>query len=123
MSIYEPAIETVTDEIHKRWASMVAREQRFAARVAALDGAQMIFIPSASPARGLQPRSDEVTGPSNLERWERLARDIEDLGANVPTGKGPQTYLRAILLTADHTSYHVGQLVAVRRALGIWPSS
>ena len=39
MSIYEPAIETVTDEIHKRWASMVAREQRFAARVAALDGA------------------------------------------------------------------------------------
>ena len=44
--------------------------------IAALDGAQMIFIPSASPARGLQPRTDEVTGPSNLERWERLARDI-----------------------------------------------
>lgn len=44
--------------------------------IAALDGAQMIFIPSASPARGLQPRTDEITGPSNLERWERLARDI-----------------------------------------------
>ena len=44
--------------------------------IAALDGAQIIFIPSASPARGLQPRADEVTGPSNLERWERLARDI-----------------------------------------------
>ncbi len=44
--------------------------------IAALDGAQMIFIPSASPARGLQPRTDEVTGPANLERWERLARDI-----------------------------------------------
>ena len=44
--------------------------------IAALDGAQMIFIPSASPARGLQPRTDEIAGPANLERWERLARDI-----------------------------------------------
>jgi NAD+ synthetase len=44
--------------------------------MAALDGAQIIFIPSASPARGLTPRQDELEGPSNLERWERLARDI-----------------------------------------------
>ena len=49
-----------------------------------------------------------------------LARDVEDLTATVPTGKGNQTYLRAILLVADHTAYHVGQLIAVRRALGIW---
>jgi uncharacterized damage-inducible protein DinB len=54
------------------------------------------------------------------EKMKALAREIEDLTANVPTGKGNQTYLRAILLVADHTSYHVGQLVAVRRALGIW---
>jgi len=27
----------------------------------------------------------------------------------------------ALLLVADHAAYHVGQLVAVRRALGIWP--
>ena len=45
---------------------------------------------------------------------------MEDLTAKVPTGKSNQTYLRAILLVADHTAYHVGQLVAVRRALGIW---
>lgn len=51
---------------------------------------------------------------------QRLAREVEDLTAKVPTGKGTQTYLRAILLAADHTSYHVGQLVAVRRALGVW---
>ncbi|MDO8500957.1 MAG: NAD+ synthase [Gemmatimonadaceae bacterium] len=44
--------------------------------IAALDGAQMIFIPSASPARGLFPRQDELAGPANLERWERLARDV-----------------------------------------------
>jgi Protein of unknown function (DUF664). len=55
------------------------------------------------------------------EELKRLARETEDLTAKVPTGKGNQTYLRAILLIADHTAYHVGQLVAVRRALGIWP--
>ena len=54
---------------------------------------------------------------------KRLARDVEDLTARVPTGKGDQTYLRAILLSADHTAYHVGQIVAVRRALGIWSPS
>jgi hypothetical protein len=54
------------------------------------------------------------------ERLQRLARDTKDLTAKVPTGKGRQTYLRAILLAADHAAYHVGQLVAVRRALGVW---
>lgn len=44
-----------------------------------------------------------------------------DLFALVPTGKKQQTYLRSILLAVDHAAYHVGQLVAVRRALGIWP--
>jgi hypothetical protein len=56
------------------------------------------------------------------ETLKRVARDVEDLTAKVPTGKAGQTYLRAILLTADHTAYHVGQLIAVRRALGIWPA-
>jgi len=54
------------------------------------------------------------------ESLKALARDVEDLTATVPTGKANQTYLRAILLVADHTAYHVGQLVAVRRALGVW---
>jgi uncharacterized damage-inducible protein DinB len=54
------------------------------------------------------------------EALKRLARDVDDLTANVPTGKDAQTYMRAILLVADHAAYHVGQLVAVRRALGVW---
>jgi hypothetical protein len=54
------------------------------------------------------------------ERLARLAREVDDLTALVPTGTGAQTFLRAILLTADHTAYHVGQIVAVRRALGHW---
>jgi uncharacterized damage-inducible protein DinB len=51
---------------------------------------------------------------------QQLARDVDDLTATVPAGTGTQTYLRAILLVIDHTAYHVGQLVAVRRALGVW---
>ena len=54
------------------------------------------------------------------EQLQQLARDVKDLSARVPTGSGTQTYLRAILMAADHAAYHVGQLVAVRRALGIW---
>ena len=42
-----------------------------------------------------------------------------DLIGRVPAGEG-QTYLREILLVIDHTAYHVGQLVLVRRALGAW---
>jgi uncharacterized damage-inducible protein DinB len=60
---------------------------------------------------------------SDLARLQTLARDASvDLLAPVPTGKKTQTYLRTILLTLDHNAYHVGQLVAVRRALGIWRS-
>jgi uncharacterized damage-inducible protein DinB len=54
------------------------------------------------------------------ERFKQLVLEVDDLTATVPTGKAPQTYLRAILLIADHTAYHVGQLVAVRRASGTW---
>jgi hypothetical protein len=42
-----------------------------------------------------------------------------DLYAKIPHGDG-QTILREALLLADHTSYHVGQLVLVRRLLGAW---
>jgi uncharacterized damage-inducible protein DinB len=42
-----------------------------------------------------------------------------DLLAAIPHGTG-QTYLREILLVADHNAYHIGQIVALRRRLGIW---
>jgi uncharacterized damage-inducible protein DinB len=42
-----------------------------------------------------------------------------DLTAPVPNGTG-QTYLREILLVADHTAYHVGELIVIRRLLGDW---
>lgn len=54
------------------------------------------------------------------EKVKAVAREVSDLTAKVPTGNEKQTYLRSILLVADHAAYHVGQIVAVRRALGIW---
>jgi hypothetical protein len=75
---------------------------------------------------GAVPPDDEAWKNSIAEfvqsrdRMKTVARETPDLTALVPTGQGRQTYLRAILLVADHAAYHVGQLVAVRRALGIW---
>jgi len=72
--------------------------------------------------------------PRNAEAWtrslaafrrdrkamQRLAIDRRiDLLATVPNGTD-QTYLREVLLVADHTAYHVAQIVDIRRALGNW---
>jgi hypothetical protein len=54
------------------------------------------------------------------EAMQQLAMDpTVDLTARIPHGHG-QTYLREILLVADHAAYHIGELVVVRRVLGIW---
>jgi hypothetical protein len=44
---------------------------------------------------------------------------LRDLLAPFPWGDG-QTLLREALLVAGHTSYHLGQLVFLRRILGAW---
>jgi len=48
------------------------------ATIAALDGAQILFVCSAPPARGLWPKSDDVPGPASVSRWDRLMREIAD---------------------------------------------
>ncbi|HKO17098.1 MAG TPA: NAD+ synthase [Gemmatimonadaceae bacterium] len=53
------------------WHSMTAT-------IAALDGAQVIFVCSAPPARGPWPADGGVPGPASVGRWERLVRDIAD---------------------------------------------
>jgi hypothetical protein len=51
---------------------------------------------------------------------QQLAADTDvDLTARIPHGTG-QTYLRELVLAADHAAYHVGELVLLRRVLGIW---
>jgi uncharacterized damage-inducible protein DinB len=57
---------------------------------------------------------------SELEEVVALARDTgRDLTAEIPHGEG-RTYLRQVLLVADHNAYHLGQIVQLRKALGDW---
>jgi len=49
-----------------------------------------------------------------------VSKPAFDPFAAVPTGQPHQTGLRSILVVADHNAYHLGQLVAVRKALGAW---
>jgi uncharacterized damage-inducible protein DinB len=77
--------------------------------------------------RSAAPR-DAAAWSASVARFRRDRRAMQRLAANprvdlfaeVPSGSG-QTYLREILLVVDHSAYHVGQLVLVRRQLGIWP--
>jgi len=46
--------------------------------IAALDGAEVVFVSSAAPARGPWPRGDANGGPASVYRWERLIRDIAE---------------------------------------------
>jgi hypothetical protein len=52
---------------------------------------------------------------------QQLARSPGvNLESTIPHGQG-QTYLRELLLAADHAAYHIGELIVVRRLLGAWP--
>src|SRR5918999_4656373 len=72
--------------------------------LAALDGAQVIFVSSAAPARGAWPREDAIPGPASVARWERLIRDIaEEHGifvsfANLAGSEGGKIFSGASLI-------------------------
>jgi hypothetical protein len=77
------------------------------------------------------PKSDrpenEAAWNNAVEQFRQDLKKMQELVANPKTdlftkiawGDG-QTYLREALLIADHNSYHLGELVTVRRALGAW---
>lgn len=74
------------------------------------------------------PPSDEAWQKSiddcrrDREALARFTTETDlDLTSKIPRGTG-QTYLRTILLAVDHTAYHVGQIVLVRRLLDAWPA-
>jgi NAD+ synthetase len=48
----------------------------FTPMLAALGGAQLIIIPSASPARGVTIEDDATGRPASLARWQRIAQDM-----------------------------------------------
>jgi uncharacterized damage-inducible protein DinB len=74
---------------------------------------------TAAPSRGAWKKSSDAFR-ADLGHLKRLAADeTTDLLAPIAHGSG-QTILRELLLVIDHNAYHLGQLVALRRALGHW---
>ena len=80
---------------------------------------------------GYWPKS---LAPADDAEWERSVREFfhdlkemeklvsnprTELFARIKHGTG-QTFLRQVLLLIDHNSYHLGQLVLVRRLLNAW---
>jgi hypothetical protein len=72
--------------------------------------------------------------PPDAEAWDKSAdafrKDLQalcdlvsdestDFFARIPHGDG-QTILREALVAADHASYHLGELILLRRILGAW---
>lgn len=61
-------------------------------------------------------KSRFVAGLAELEGMARTG----DLNARVG-GDGKSTLAESLLAISQHTSYHVGQIVAVPRIMGAWP--
>jgi hypothetical protein len=70
----------------------------------------------APPDAAAWDRSIELF-QKDLEEMKNLVADPkQDLTARIPHGEG-QTLLREALVVADHNSYHLGQLVFLRKML------
>jgi hypothetical protein len=81
---------------------------------------------------GYWPRSDETATPA---KWNKIVKAFQtDLSAVEAVVKDPKTdffgpiphakdytVFRELLLVADHNSYHVGELVSLRRVLNMKP--
>jgi len=77
----------------------------------------------------------EAPSPPNDEAWDasvaqvrndrnemvELVMDENTALLDPVPASDEHTYLREALLIADHTAYHIGQIVAVRRCLQAWP--
>lgn len=91
----------------------------------------------SADAKGLEWPKDywpKSPAPKNAAAWSDSVKAVladrgefiglledpkRDLLAKFPWGDG-QNLLRQTLLIADHAAYHVGEIVLLRRILGIW---
>ena len=92
-----------------------------------------VFPAVRTQNRSPKPQSNIISSGSRASEQASIAAFHEDqkrfcamlmdparsLTARFAWGQG-QTLMREALLIADHNAYHVGEIVAVRRALGVW---
>jgi uncharacterized damage-inducible protein DinB len=78
------------------------------------------YWPTRSEPRDHEWKDSVKRFKSDLTEVVAMARDPRrDLTSTIPHGEG-RTYLRQVLLVADHNAYHVGQIVQLRKLLGAW---
>ncbi len=74
---------------------------------------------SEAPADDKAWKASMAAFKKDLRTMTQLAGNRKtDLFARIPWGDG-QTILREVLLVADHNAYHLGQLVMLRKSIGI----
>jgi DinB superfamily len=78
------------------------------------------YWPSSEAPPGEQAWKESIAAfKKDLRAMEKIVADPEvDLFAKLPWGDG-KTLLREVLLVADHNAYHLGQLVMLRKSIGI----
>jgi hypothetical protein len=74
------------------------------------------YWPAASAPADDEWERSVASFRADRDALKQLASDV-DLFDAIPHGAG-QTYLRELLLVADHNAYHIGELIVVRRLLG-----
>jgi hypothetical protein len=78
------------------------------------------YWPAKEPPSASEWNASVNAFKADLAAFEKLVQDPEsNLYAKIPWGSG-QTLLREVLLAADHNSYHLGQIVVLRKELGGW---
>jgi hypothetical protein len=80
--------------------------------------------PSAAPPDDRAWEASRTGFLAELEAMQALVVECADsLLEPLPHLDDGPTLLREALILADHNAYHLGQLVALRRRLAIWPAA
>ena len=74
---------------------------------------------AAPPTRAAWEKSLRAFRADRRAMQKLVANPKTDLFSAIAWGQG-QTILREVVLVADHNTYHTGQLVLLRRLLGVW---
>lgn len=105
---------------HLRIAQRDILDFAVAERYVELEWPRQYWPESAEPPDDTAWNHSVETFLLDLDEARKLAVDPGvDLFAVVPHGT-TQTYLRELLLIADHNAHHLGQIIALRKLLRVW---
>ena len=74
----------------------------------------------APPSRTAWAKSVKAFQVDRQALLDMAADPSTDLLARVPADPEGPTILHELLLVAEHNAYHLGQLIVLRRLLGVW---